>query len=101
MRTLLLTLMFAFGCLSPSVTSCPNVDCPKNKVCDGQGGCALPEQLGACMMASSGDACSYTDATGATISGVCAMGVCLPVGCGNGVVTPPEVCDDGNNVSGD
>jgi cysteine-rich repeat protein len=28
-------------------------------------------------------------------------GICIPPGCGDGVVTPPEQCDDGNNDAGD
>ena len=28
------------ACASPSLTHCPDVDCPANEVCDGHGGCA-------------------------------------------------------------
>jgi cysteine-rich repeat protein len=35
------------------------------------------------------------------IDGACASGVCLPIGCGNGKLTPNEVCDDGNTINGD
>ncbi|MBV8763010.1 MAG: DUF4215 domain-containing protein [Deltaproteobacteria bacterium] len=103
MRTfyLLLLCMFA-ACYSPTFTHCPDVDCPQGRVCDGQGGCALQGQVDACTGVSSGDPCTYQSATGSTVAGECTMqGVCLPLGCGNGVVTPDEVCDDGNNVSGD
>ena len=35
----------AVGCRSPELTHCPELDCPGDKVCDGNGGCAFPEQL--------------------------------------------------------
>src|SRR4051812_816219 len=101
MIRLLLIGLFVAGCVQPSVVHCPDVDCPTGKVCDGVGGCALPEQLAVCVMAGDGASCSYSDATGTSVSGECVSGVCFPVGCGNGFVTPPEACDDGNNVSGD
>jgi cysteine-rich repeat protein len=33
--------------------------------------------------------------------GVCIDGVCIEPGCGNGVVEPGELCDDGNRANGD
>src|SRR5437764_1377599 len=95
-----MALVFA-ACASPTLTHCPDLDCPKDKVCDGQGGCAFPAQVSACNGFRSGDPSTYPDPTGATVSGECVNMVCLPVGCGNGVVTPDEACDDGNNISGD
>jgi len=77
------------------------LDCPGSKVCDGLGGCALPEQLETCATKQTGDSCNYRDETGAQVGGQCTMGVCFPLGCGNSKVTPDEACDDGNNVSGD
>jgi len=102
MRILVFILLVLSACYSPTFTRCPDVDCPAGRVCDGQGGCALQGQVDACTGVSSGDPCTYSDPTGKQVSGECTMqGVCLPIGCGNGVVTPDEVCDDGNNVSGD
>src|SRR6185312_5298239 len=48
-----------------------------------------------------GAACSYTDQTGKDVSGACQGGLCVPLACGDGVLTSDEVCDDGNNLSGD
>jgi cysteine-rich repeat protein len=89
------------ACLQGAFTHCPNVDCPSGEVCDGQGGCALPDQLDQCLGKSDGDACDYNDRTGKKIMGYCTHAVCTPVGCGNGVLTPDEVCDDGNTTNGD
>ncbi len=44
-----------------------------------------------------GDACSVPD----LFDGFCVMGACVLSNCGNGIVEPGEVCDDGNNRSGD
>jgi cysteine-rich repeat protein len=89
------------ACFSAEITHCPEVDCPKDMVCDNHGGCALPEQLSQCTGKADGTACSYRDRTNAMISGACAGGLCVPVSCGNGIVSPNELCDDGNNNSGD
>ncbi len=36
-----------------------------------------------------------------TCDGVCLAGRCVARGCGDGVTTPPEQCDDGNSVDND
>src|ERR1041385_5811703 len=95
----LCTLLAA--CYSAEVTHCPDVDCPKDEVCDNHGGCALVGQVSACNAHSDGAACTYVDRTQTTISGTCFGGECLPAGCGNGRVDIGEICDDGNNVAGD
>lgn len=100
-RLVVLLTCALVACYTPGTKSCPAVDCPKDQVCDGQGGCAFPSQLAACDGQADGTSCTYTDVTGKTIDGACANHVCLPVGCGNGLITPPEVCDDGNTVNGD
>src|SRR5436190_21642531 len=82
------------ACFSADVTHCPDVDCPKNEVCDNHGGCALPEQLSQCDGAADGTFCMYTDQTKNTVFGTCFGGECLPAGCGNGRIDPGEVCDD-------
>ncbi len=41
--------------------------------------------------------CSYGDVT----NGVCREQTCIAVLCGNGLVDPDEVCDDGNTIPGD
>src|SRR5688572_12583639 len=85
------------ACVDPTITHCPTVHCPSDMVCDGLGGCAKPEQLAACVGKVDGDACSYKG----TPDGACNSKLCLPVGCGNKIVTTNEVCDDGNTTNGD
>src|SRR5512138_1257156 len=96
-----LASMVAAACHTPELTHCPEVDCPKEKVCDGHGGCAFPEQIDICKGHTDGDPCTYKDQTGTSVDGECTGDVCYPLGCGNGFVTPDEACDDGNNQSGD
>ncbi len=96
-RCALVVALLLGSCLKPSLTSCPTVDCPSNMVCDGRGGCALPEQLSDCAGKADGDACSYPGVA----DGACTSSLCLPVGCGNSILTPNEVCDDGNTNNGD
>lgn len=85
------------ACVAPSVTSCPDVDCPFNEVCDGHGGCARQAAIDVCVGKPEGASCSYAE----TPDGQCSNDLCLPVGCGNYFVTPGEVCDDGNTTNGD
>src|ERR1041385_8802971 len=99
-----LASMVAVACHSAEITHCPDLDCPKEKVCDGNGGCAFPQQLDICKSHADGDACTYTDRTGQSVAGQCTKQVCYPLGCGNGFVTPDEAgeqCDDGNTIDGD
>jgi hypothetical protein len=64
------------ACFSPEVTHCGDVDCPKEMVCDGLGGCATPEQLAQCSSAADGTACGYSTLTNVRIEGACDQGVC-------------------------
>lgn len=66
----------ATACVKPEFTHCPNVDCPAEEVCDGVGGCALPEQLSQCSGADEGAPCSYTAVTNVHVDGDCQQGVC-------------------------
>lgn len=45
-------------------------------VCDGFGGCAVPEQLSQCDGLTDGTQCSYTTITNVHIDGACDQGVC-------------------------
>jgi hypothetical protein len=69
---LVLASMVAVACHNAEITHCPEVDCPKEKVCDGHGGCAFPEQLDICKGHGDADTCSYRDPTGQTVTGQCA-----------------------------
>ena len=76
LRAFVVTLLASGGCFRAEVTHCPTFDCPKQMVCDGVGGCAVPEQLSQCAGQNDGVECSYTTLTSAHIDGACDMGVC-------------------------
>lgn len=64
------------GCFEEQITHCPTVDCPSEMVCDGVGGCAVPEQLSQCGGQTDGAACSYSTLSNVHIDGACESGVC-------------------------
>lgn len=64
------------ACSQPTYTHCDNVDCPAQEVCDGFGGCAVPDQLAQCSGLGDGTQCSYTSLSSALIVGSCDQGVC-------------------------
>ena len=86
------------GCVEPATVQCGDVVCPTSLVCAPSGdACADPAQVAACAAPhGEGDACDFGFGTG-----VCADGLCVVGGCGNGTVEPGEACDDGNQASGD
>ena len=69
-------LWAAAGCFSPEITHCPTIDCPKEMVCDGLGGCATPEQLSQCSAQADGAECSYATLSNVHVDGACDRGVC-------------------------
>jgi hypothetical protein len=64
------------ACHSPEITHCGTVDCPKEMVCDGLGGCAVPEQLAQCAGQADGTECSYATLSKARVDGACDREVC-------------------------
>jgi hypothetical protein len=64
------------GCHSAEITHCETVDCPKEMVCDGLGGCATPEQLAQCAGQADGNQCSYATLSRVHVEGSCDTGVC-------------------------
>jgi len=64
------------GCFEEEVTHCGAVDCPPEMVCDGVGGCAVPEQISQCGGQTEGAACSYSTLSNVHIDGACESGVC-------------------------
>jgi hypothetical protein len=64
------------ACTKASITHCPDVDCPAQMVCDGFGGCAVPEQLSQCASQADGAECSYATLSNVHVDGACEMGVC-------------------------
>jgi len=86
------------GCLDAAVTECADGTlCPASEVCAPAGGCVDPAQLAACEDHAEGDECTLPGIG----NGQCRDGVCVVASCGDGVVDPDEVCDDGNTRSGD
>jgi cysteine-rich repeat protein len=74
---------------------CGDSLCPAGTVCSPTNQCVLQTQLDACNGATTGARCSFP---GVAV-GVCNGPVCVVAGCGNEVVEPGEMCDDGNKVS--
>ncbi|MBA2542469.1 MAG: hypothetical protein H0V17_22700 [Deltaproteobacteria bacterium] len=97
MRACLVLVGLTIGCYDDPVRHCPIVDCPQTMVCDNNGGCALKEQVEQCSGQPDGTACSYPGVA----NGECKAELCVPSGCGNGILTSSEVCDDGNTTNGD
>jgi len=97
MRLSLVLVVICVGCYGEQIRHCPVVDCPKEMVCDNHDGCAFKEQIEQCAGQADGVACTYPGVT----TGECKDELCLPSGCGNGIITSAEVCDDGNTINGD
>jgi cysteine-rich repeat protein len=88
------------GCVDSELVECPDDRlCPRGTACDVvHHSCVAPDQLTACSGLPDLTSCMATGVG----AGRCFDGVCLPAGCGNGFVEPPEeICDDGNTNSGD
>jgi cysteine-rich repeat protein len=86
--------------------------CSASENCDQLSGACLPvaaecvgKSLGfrLCDAAGKVKICSFdlVRVESEECSGTCKDGRCMASGCGDGVVTPPEQCDDGNAVNGD
>ena len=82
------------GCLSGDALHCPSgAVCPVDMVCvAGEAKCAAPERLEVCDGVDDAVECNYPGVS----DGSCKDGLCIPAGCGNGVLEPEEMCDDGN-----
>lgn len=87
------------GCLQTTEVACGDgAVCAAGTVCRPDGTCADEDAVAACDGLAPGDACTLPTGGGA---GVCADGLCVAVGCGNGVLEAGERCDDGNQVARD
>jgi len=86
------------GCIESNLVMCADgLACPGSDRCDEvHHSCVAPDQLVVC-----GEAVDGADCTAGPVSGGCFDRVCLARGCGNRVVEPGEMCDDGNQISGD
>ena len=108
MRCVAIAALFCASCVQPDTVTCADGSrCPANTVCapitdPDQMLCVSPGQLADCTGKPRFTHCGSDSR--------CYDGVCLPVACGNGRVDGPdpnepgdigEVCDDGNQISGD
>ena len=92
------------GCVTSSSAVCSDGTlCPEDTSCalvmvgtTPTDFCVSPAQIASCTGHPDGDACQIN-----TTPGTCHDQVCLPTECGNGLLDQGEVCDDGNQVSGD
>jgi len=98
-RVLLAVLApLASGCPEPATVCADGRLCPSGMVCDdGLDLCLFPEQLQLCAELPAFADCSYQTVW----RGRCYDGICLPAGCGNGMLDNGEACDDGNVSGGD
>jgi cysteine-rich repeat protein len=79
-------------------TPCFDLVCPVGYACSqAHEICVLDEQLAACEGGADDTPCSFPGVT----DGRCFDGTCFAAGCGNGVLEPGEVCDDGDTFDGD
>src|SRR5262245_45201919 len=90
-------LAFALtACLRSQLVPCGDQLCPAGSTCVAGELCASSDQLAACDGLADGATCTVRGGVG-----TCDRGVCVPTGCGNRVMDPDEVCDDGNTTNGD
>lgn len=87
------------ACVATATFECETerglVRCAPTAVCSPLG-CVAAEAVDACNQLAEGAACIAN-----AQSGRCHLSVCLAVICGDGIVAPPEACDDGNTTDGD
>ena len=92
-----LALVLLGGCLQPpQLQPCGDNFCLEGTTCVADTVCATEDQIAACSGIADREMCSVNGGVG-----ICDLGVCVPTGCGNGIVDPDEMCDDGNTTSGD
>lgn len=103
MRVLaLIGLGLAVGCIDPELVACGDERaCPVGTTCatltvNGTPLCVDAPTLAACASASAFDACPDGLCFESSVGLVCASSQC-----GDGIVVPTEMCDDGNTDSGD
>lgn len=83
------------SCVESALVPCGEQLCPQGTVCTAAG-CVTATDLAACGDKSDGTSCQAQAG-----QGLCLQGRCVTVNCGDGIVSPAEACDDGNNASGD
>ena len=91
-----LLIALVVGCVSPASVRCGDLWCPAGYVCAPSGdGCALQTQLDACDGVAADASCQVEGMR----PGWCHGGYCQEIRCGDSIVAPGEVCDDGNTTA--
>jgi cysteine-rich repeat protein len=95
---MVVVLIVLSSCVQTGDVLCSNGRvCPADFVCVAGGeACASADQLKACKGAEDASPCTSTAGPG-----TCFDGACIVAFCGNGEMEPGEICDDGNQFSGD
>src|SRR5690606_7528905 len=75
---------------------CGDLQCPATSLCVAGSICASASQVAACDGLADEMLCVSSEG-----NGTCRTGVCVIDRCGDGIVDPGEVCDDGNLMAGD
>ncbi|MDQ3365421.1 MAG: hypothetical protein M3680_08340 [Myxococcota bacterium] len=94
--SLLMASLCAAACVEPSLVPCGELTCPASNVCTA-GGCATPANVAACAGFDEGASCRASSG----VTGTCQGGACKIGLCGNAMRDLGELCDDGNQISGD
>ncbi len=96
-----MVLLLVAGCIRADLTECADGSlCPTGTVCAStasQRFCVTRDQFDVCSALDPFADCGAASRCYALNEGL----VCLPGGCGNGLVDPEEQCDDQNNISAD
>ncbi|MBL0219693.1 MAG: hypothetical protein IPQ07_38235 [Myxococcales bacterium] len=104
-RGALCVVVLLAGCVRDELVDCGNgVACPARTACAWIADdvyCVAPADLDACLDHDPFAECQRADGTTGACYTATPAGVCLPAGCGNGLIDPGEVCDDRNGVVGD
>lgn len=95
-RALGLALLVVVGCIRDDLVRCGDELCPVGVTCTPRG-CIPAERITACVDHEENEVCGVADFA----RGVCMEGICVEEQCGDGEVVGSEVCDDGNQRSGD
>lgn len=85
------------GCVYDQSQTCEGgVLCPNSLSCAPDGSCIANDLLAACEGKNEQERCTISFGNGVCVNSVCTVAIC-----GNGRIEGAEICDDGNNISGD
>lgn len=104
-RGALLMVAVLSGCIRDQLVDCGNgIACPAGTACATIAAvvyCVPPADLASCDGQDPFAACTPSDGVPGACYEASPANVCLPSGCGNGLLDPGEICDDRNGVVGD